>query len=76
MAEENRADRCPRCGSAALDQGRMAIDVKFHRNSQWFSAGWNLQAFICLDCGLLTQYLGPAELDKLRQKNGLRKRST
>jgi hypothetical protein len=54
----------------------MDMDVKFHRSSQWISAGWHLQAFVCLDCSLLTQYLGAAELDKLRQKNGLPKRGT
>jgi hypothetical protein len=52
----------------------MGSDVRFFRSAQWFSTGWGLQAFVCLDCGLLTQFLGASDLDKLRAKNGLAKR--
>ena len=76
MADEGKAERCPRCNSTALDHGRMDFDVKFYRSSQWFSTGWRIQAFVCLDCGLLTQYLSASDLDQLRAKNGLTSRST
>ena len=76
MADEGGAVRCPRCGSDALDQGTMGMDVKFFRSRQWISTGWDVQAFVCLDCGLLTQYLSASDLDKLRVKNGLTKHDT
>jgi hypothetical protein len=76
MADESVAAKCPRCGSTALDHGKMGTDVRFHRGRQWISTGWDLQAFVCLDCGQLTQYLSPSDLDKLRAKNGLTNRGT
>jgi len=69
MPDEKRNRRCPRCNSAALDHGRMEVGVKFHRSSQRISTGWDLQAFICLDCGLLTQHLSASDLENLRAKN-------
>jgi hypothetical protein len=76
MADEGKAERCPRCSSTALDHGKMDVDVRFYRSSQWISTGWHFQAFVCLDCGLLTQYLSAGDLDQLRAKNGLTSRST
>jgi hypothetical protein len=76
MADERKAERCPRCNGTALDRGGMNFDVKFYRSSQWISTGWNFEAFVCLDCGLLTQYLSASDLEQLRAKNGLPSRST
>jgi hypothetical protein len=67
--EGDRNVRCPRCGSSALDHGSMDLDVKFHRSKQWISTGWQVQAFVCLDCGLPTQHLSPGDLEKLRARN-------
>jgi hypothetical protein len=48
---------------------------RFFRSAQWMQAGWDLKAFVCLDCGLLTQYLSDTYLDDLRTRNGLPRRN-
>lgn len=47
----------------------MSHEVRWDRPKQWFSTGWRVQAFVCLECGLLTQYLSAADLAKLKEKN-------
>lgn len=61
--------RCPGCSSSTLDYGAMGADVRFFRSKQWISTGWAIQAFVCLDCGLLTQYLDAGDLEQLRARN-------
>lgn len=70
MSDEGVTSRCPRCGSVSLDHGRMSSDVRWYRSDQWISIGWAVEAFVCLDCGLLTQHLSPSDLEKLRAKIG------
>jgi hypothetical protein len=74
MADGKEGARCPRCGSAALDPGTMGSQGLFYRSAGPSINGWRLDAFVCLDCGWLTQYVGASDLDKLREKNGLSKR--
>jgi hypothetical protein len=75
MTDEDGVARCPRCGSAALDHGHMGPARRFFRSAHWVQAGWDLKAFVCLDCGLLTQYLSDTYLDDLRTRNGLPRRN-
>lgn len=71
MADARRLNQCPQCGSTALDRGRMSQETRFFRAGSAFSFGWELEACVCLDCGLLTPCLGTAELDQLRAEKGL-----
>src|SRR5262245_9750616 len=69
MAYEGVLNRCPGCGGSSLDPGIMSQDVRWHRSNQWISTGWSVKAFVCLDCGMLTQHVSASDLEKLRAKN-------
>jgi hypothetical protein len=67
-AEDKRTITCPACGSEFLEHGWMGGDTRFFRDSKWLQVGWNFKAFVCLDCGILTQYLSKADLESLREE--------
>jgi hypothetical protein len=69
MARDLGALKCPACGSTELDHGRMSNDVSWFRSAGWVSGAWQLEAFVCLNCGILTPHLSTADLETLRAKN-------
>ena len=50
----------------------MSTDTRFLRERLWLQVGWTVKAFVCLDCGLLTQFLSEEDLRTLRAERGPR----
>jgi transposase len=63
-----RRAACPECGGSRLEHGYMDRDVRFYRDGKWLQIGWMFRAFVCLDCGRLTQYLSDEDLQTLRSE--------
>ena len=70
--DDPNATTCPRCGGRELVCGSMGYEAAFFPTpkGRWFgvSSGRRVKAFVCLGCGVVTQYLSHADVDGLRKK--------
>ena len=69
MATDNPQRTCPGCGGTDLRLGAIVNAGTFRpTEAGFFSLNYPLGAFVCLDCGLVGQYMNDTSLEKLRGK--------
>jgi hypothetical protein len=69
MSDHPSPAKCPSCGSTDLVAGCLGRETYWFRDGgPILSPGWQLRAFVCRVCGVLTPYLSAADLVTLRKK--------
>jgi hypothetical protein len=60
---------CPSCGGDSLRHGILAGEsfAFYLEKPRWFSRGWELRAYVCMDCGQMGLYLDDEQRRKLRE---------
>ncbi|MCP4581231.1 MAG: hypothetical protein GY839_06405 [candidate division Zixibacteria bacterium] len=63
-------EKCPKCGSTDIDNGRMiGIDSIFYKSSKHlFILKENCLSYACLTCGYIESYISEEYLNKIKQK--------
>lgn len=73
MLDDNVSEAtCPYCKSHALVKGSMSFEAGFAPEPPgwWFgiSSFRKMKAVACMDCGMVTQFLSRADVEKMRKK--------
>jgi hypothetical protein len=69
MAAETPERTCPGCRGTNLRLGAIVNAGTFRpTEAGFFSLNYPLGAFVCLDCGLVGQYMKDTSLEKFRGK--------
>jgi hypothetical protein len=71
MSAEPPQRKCPSCHGTNLVDGRLGMTTHtFIPEGRWMWVGYAVKAFVCLDCGLIGQYLDKADILDLQRRQG------
>jgi hypothetical protein len=69
MLEQPENRKCPACGGKNLADGTLGVQAHtFIPTGRTMWMGYVAKAFVCLDCGFLSHYIGQEDLNEIKHK--------